>query len=208
MDETSGTIMYDALGVNNGVNTATVNAIGINGKCYHYDTNTDDSYVNYSASLVPTGAIFTVAMWVYLDELPSYNYYIAAFKTTDAYYWTHLFYFDTNAALHFNVYNSSHDLYESNTANSVVTTGQWYHVAGVVDGTNALKIYVNGAEVSTVHPAFSGTFAALDSRIQIFNSPTGTQGTLGYCDDFGYWNRALSDAEILILYGGKTYPFN
>lgn len=208
MDEVSGTVVNDVLGVNNGVTTATVNATGVFGKCFHFDTNTDDAYIPYSASMVPAGSTFTVSLWVKYDVLPVANDYLFTLKTTDAYYWTHILYVDVNGAVHFNVYNSSHTLYESYTANSAIAaTDTWYHLTAIVDGANPLQIYVGDSEVSTTHPTFSGTFAAFTSTVNIGANPSSTTGTLKYMDDVGIWNKAVSSDEVEDL-GDKTYPFN
>jgi Concanavalin A-like lectin/glucanases superfamily len=100
------------------------------------------------------------------------------------------------------------------------TTGTWYHVVMVFDGTqignaNRLKMYVNNVQYTLT---FTGTIPSVTTtstaKLGIGNDiyTAGNFGfTNGYIDEVGIWSRALSVAEINSLYNsgvGKTYPFS
>jgi hypothetical protein len=86
---------------------------------------------------------------------------------------------------------------------SFAWTGGWVHIAASCDSaTTTCKAYVNGVLVGT--ESITNSLYYLDT----LGSP------VGYCrsllDEWGVWNRALSDSDIASLYNGgagKTYPF-
>jgi hypothetical protein len=95
-----------------------------------------------------------------------------------------------------------------------LTNGDWYHLVGVYDKseiTKKLKIYVNGNEESSsngynedVSTDTTGlTFGVWkEENLNFFN---------GLLDEVGIWSRALSAAEVKVLYNnskGLAYPFS
>jgi len=83
---------------------------------------------------------------------------------------------------------------ESSTS---IQTGQWYHVLGVYDGIY-LKIYVNGVLENTEEYS-SGIFDS-DSHLEIGRIWNSTYNFNGKIHDVRVYNRALSNAEIKLLY--------
>ena len=74
----------------------------------------------------------------------------------------------------------------------------WHHVVSTASGTT-LKMYVDGLEVSSV-TLISWTNTGTDNfNIGSNNSGGGFFGQFEM-DDLGYWNRALSAAEVLAFY--------
>jgi hypothetical protein len=80
------------------------------------------------------------------------------------------------------------------TAAGTITTGQWYHVAVVFDGTqatnaNRLKLYINGVQKAL---AFSGTIPATTgtntSNLSFYRSDV---------DEVRIWSTAVSGSNIL-----------
>jgi hypothetical protein len=86
-----------------------------------------------------------------------------------------------------------------NTNGPVLSTGVWYHLVGVFDGSS-VKIYVNGILGDSI-PA-SGTTNTNPSSINIGRRElSGHQSWInGLIDDVLIYNRALSEAEIKALY--------
>src|SRR6185436_2698246 len=86
--------------------------------------------------------------------------------------------------------------------------GSWQHVAFIADGAT-MRVFRNGAQVASA--AYSGNLAAppmtaLGIGVKLNDAGT-TPDTAspgywqGKIDDLGLWNRALSSAEILAIYG-------
>ena len=94
----------------------------------------------------------------------------------------------------------------TSSTNEVVSTSglgvdQWHHVALTFDGTNSLKLYINGALDS------SGTGEVLTStgvsNFRIGNSAHGTGFLAGFIDQVFMFDRELTAAEIANIYNTK-----
>ena len=87
-----------------------------------------------------------------------------------------------------------------------VNTGIWYHFTGILKAYNDMELYINCNTVAAVYALGTNTFN--------IGYSTNTQGTLGRIDnntslparyyegsidEFSYWERALSAAEIYTL---------
>lgn len=207
-DETSGTSIVDALGVNNGSTTATVNQVGKDGKAIKFDGLGDYARVPYAATLSVTGLDnFSVSAWFYLDSISIANgQNIFCLKTNDANYWSVLLRIDANDAIIFYAKNSSATTYDANTANSVVTTGQWYNVIATLnDGT--MKIYLNGVDVTSAGDTFSGTMLPFNDYVYFgAGSSSSVSYIRGYIDEPALWDKTLSNDEITELQTG-FYPY-
>lgn len=95
-----------------------------------------------------------------------------------------------------------------------ITDGQWHHVAATYDSTAGLKnIYVDGALDATADAHGPGTpmgkvvvrygFIGIGSEATEFDGGTGpTWAFNGTMDEFVLFDRALSEAEIGLLFSG------
>jgi hypothetical protein len=91
-------------------------------------------------------------------------------------------------------------------------TGQWYHVAGVVDRTNGVsRLYVNGALTATSNPipwaelanAPAREFGTSTWKIGIANPSAGYEWQAdGMIDDVRFYDRVLTLAEIQAIHAG------
>jgi hypothetical protein len=86
-----------------------------------------------------------------------------------------------------------------------LTAGEWYHAVATYDGSN-MRLYLEKQEVGSV--AKTGTIDVSSSvSVWLGNNPgTSNQGFDGLMDDIRIYDRALTPAEITILYdnGGST----
>lgn len=100
---------------------------------------------------------------------------------------------------------SLHDTYGNGLGTSVsLSSGTWYHVAMVFDGTSTIYTYLNGSLVGT--PGISGTWSATaDTSNLTIAKGDGILGCSanyfdGTIDDVRIYNRALSATEVAQLY--------
>ena len=206
-DETSGTAIVGAVG-GNGTTTATVNQVGKDGKAIYFNGLGDYARVPYSASLSVTGLDnFSVSAWFYLDTISVANgQNIVCLKTNDANYWSVLLRIDANNSIIFYAKNSSATTYDANTANSVVTTGQWYNVIATLNN-GTMKIYLNGVDVTSAGDTFSGTMLPFNDYVYFgAGSSSSVSWIRGYMDEVGLWDKTLSGDEITELQNG-FYPY-
>lgn len=75
----------------------------------------------------------------------------------------------------------------------------WQHIALVWSSGSSMKLYVDGYEQAIFYS--NGTVSGTIANIQKFMIGRGTKGFywMGYMDDVRLYNRALSDAEVLLL---------
>ncbi|MHB8483878.1 MAG: LamG-like jellyroll fold domain-containing protein [Nitrospiria bacterium] len=108
-----------------------------------------------------------------------------------------------NKAFHSAYINSTQINVEGST---LVSTGNWYHIAGTYDNTNEV-VYLNGQ--ADGNNSVSGTDAIHWIRMCIGAFPSGADN--GSCDqgwangvinDVRIYNRPLSPAEIKVIYNG------
>ena len=95
--------------------------------------------------------------------------------------------------------------------NMTLNASAYYHVVGTYDGTNTIKLYVNGAPVATntlpsaFTPNTNGTFVpfTIGSR---GDGAAGNYGFGGNLDEVAYYTNTLSDADVLAHYQNGISP--
>ncbi|MFC1741787.1 LamG-like jellyroll fold domain-containing protein, partial [Nanoarchaeota archaeon] len=91
---------------------------------------------------------------------------------------------------------------------SVISTGAWYHVVGIVDYSNdMIYVYVNGAQVVSKSVGFTQERTnASDSLITAIGANDYTPQMLynGTVDDVKVFKRVLSAEQVLALYENRT----
>jgi hypothetical protein len=88
------------------------------------------------------------------------------------------------------------------SSNIQFSTGHWYHVAVVFDGSlsaeKRVSVYVNG-QLDKTAPETSATVTAYDSPVEVGDLPVGGQTFIGSIDEVAMWQRALSADEVMAL---------
>lgn len=191
-DEGTGTTALDSSGYNrNGtISGATVNQTGQVGKAYSFGGDGDN--VNLGNVFDYTIGNFSYAFWIKLNSLAAQT--VPLYKgryEVDGWYVN----VETNGITRIvtNILSSAVSL---SSGAGAITTGTWYHIVGVKNGSFS-KLYINGAE------AASGTLQNPTSASDDFLIGSYRAGALpvnGLVDDVRIWNRALSAAEAGDLY--------
>lgn len=175
---------------------------------------------NYSMSFdgvndyLTTGGIFsaldglqkmTLSLWMKpISGSPLYEYVVTVPRNTTAN--EHVFSFQhfENNYLSFSI-DARTTKYALGDINAI-SYGQWNHVACVLDGTlsgaDRMKIYINGADETTVTSI--GTFTALQNAsggIIIGEEPQLAYNPYkGLLDEVGIWNTALTSTQVQSIY--------
>lgn len=218
LDETSGTIVTDATGTQNGTRSAGV-GVSVSGKLGYANTfNTSNDYIAipYNTNISPKGSAFSISAWIKLDSLPSvvgHECYIFQQNVGVSPWSAHWIYVDdSDNRIIVGTRNSTNTVYYVRSTDALIV-GTWYHIVFINSGNGqALKLYVNGLDVSFMSDVFSGSvLEGLDT------SCFGTSYTFsdavfeGAIDSPAIWSRALTAGEVTTLYNsgnGRTYPFN
>jgi hypothetical protein len=84
---------------------------------------------------------------------------------------------------------------------TVLAAGQWYHVAGVIQGGTNMSLYVNGVDDGGTYSGSGGTmgYTTTSSKIGGGNGNAGTGFVNGTIDDVRVYKRVLSPGEVETL---------
>ena len=166
--------------------------------------NGSSSYINIpnSTSLQFNGGI-TFSTWLYASAFP---YPVAYWFSKGAdggtpYSWTSNVVAGTKKATVSIFDNNNQNCGASSTTSLLLNT--WIHVVHSFDGSFA-RTYVNGvleSSISCSYSTFSNSYALIFGRRHISGLPYFWNGKI---DDFGLWNRALTQEEVTALYTGTT----
>ena len=83
-----------------------------------------------------------------------------------------------------------------------LSASTWYHGAVVRDGSNGI-LYLDGDPESTNTLPVIPTVSSDDTSCNLMGRKIESEGTTGNMKEVGFWNRALSSAEITSLVGNK-----
>lgn len=200
-DETSGTTATDAENSNDlTITGCTVNQTGKLTKAYDFDGTND--YVSGTITNLPIGSTArSVNMWVYSHDVGNYidffTYGTAA----------------TNQLFHFRQNNDATIWFQDQgtTVNSTgtLTVNTWHMVTMTFDGTDTVKLYIDGSEDGS-SASFSSVNTGTTYGANIGRYPTGAEYWNGLIDEVSVWSRALSASDISDLYNsgsGLAHPF-
>lgn len=146
----------------------------------------------------PTTPAYTLSAWVYAEARPVW--------ASIAKNWFGFMHFglDSTGGQLSNYFGTSSGQPRA-IESQIFPTGSWQHVVCTVDGST-IKLFRNGA--LTASAAWSGTMFSplpVDMGIGVkLNGSVADTGAPGYwqgkIDEMGLWHRALSDAEVNLLY--------
>ena len=108
------------------------------------------------------------------------------------------------SALYADIGNGTTKFTYSNWSNSIITTlGVWHHFVWSIDVAGKWDIYLNNVRINGTETANIPNISYNLRYINKSAHPDSTWG--GQMDDFRIYNRALSVADVAMLYN-KTYP--
>lgn len=81
-----------------------------------------------------------------------------------------------------------------------IQSDTWYHFAGIFNGLDDMKAYVNGVEVSGSYTGTATSYFHSENSGTLGKSGNPSDLFQGSIDDFRIYKRALSPSEIQILY--------
>jgi len=206
--EQSGTVIYDKSGYGNdgtivrAANT-TWNSTGRYGGALTFINASGSStggYININDNIrFKTLQNFTLALWIYMNapdfsqpatmlfgkRVPSskcstYNSYELRIENTG----------------NISFVTCTNETGQSQAIGTVINNGIWYFVAGVYNSTNNI-VYVNGTKVATSTQSGSINYSTDTVKIGTVGGGQSFNGTI---DEVVFYNRTLSDQEIMDLY--------
>jgi glycerophosphoryl diester phosphodiesterase len=168
---------------------------------------------------IPTNAV-TVSLWVRLETLPSgiAEAYGGIFDSVQDCY---ALYLDRSGQeLKFKVSTRDGDAARPGISQAALTTNEWLHVVGTYRGSEGLvsgqaSVFLNGVPQDVHSGSDSSSAVGLTGTVKAGQiaalGRNGTQSVYpfsGGLDDLAVWSRALSEAEVKLLYqrgcGGES----
>ena len=194
---------------NNGTNHGATTTTGKLSSAYQFD-GTGNTYIEvpHSNSLNMTGAV-TVSAWIKADswQIEKHQGTIVGNDTWSDRTYGYVLRAGANGVLSFAVSTAGTSLWREATSSAFMTTGNWYHVVGVFNGSDTVSVYINGIQkgTSTVQ---AGPMSPSYMDLLIGKAPYGSDGNgrafTGAIDEVQIWNKALSGEEISTLYNSDT----
>jgi hypothetical protein len=206
-DEGSGTTAYDFSpnGLDGDLKNGPTYVTGKSGQALEFD-GSDDRVEHAHDSKFDFPGKMSVVAWVNanstINELP------IICKGTGAGGESFCLDIYNNKLRFFRRYNNGASVARAD-AGTTVSTGSWYHVAGVVDGSNVL-MYINGTKITGT--AYSGTYDTNSHAVTIGSRQQGSGAynfnMKGMIDEVGLFSDALSSSEVKDLYERGMLKYN
>lgn len=197
LNESTGTTAADARGSFPGTYTSgptlaqTGALFGDGAYSVDFDGTDDHVLIDYHASLNPSAV--TIAAWVRLDTIGATHTVVDTVNagSTAGYRLT----IDTAGRVRFGVAEAAG--YSEGTGTTVLTTGTWYHVAGVIVGGQRY-VYVNG--VVEAGPTADTYTANTTNPLRIGRNNASANPLNGRIQDVTLYNVQLTTAQLLAMY--------
>lgn len=201
----SGSTAEDAHSTNDGTISAgvTTGETGVIGDAFKF--NGTSSNVSFGTACRPTEGL-SISLWFNIADITSGGdqWFVGngVYSTNWCGYWVSI---NTTGNINFRLGTNTATLLDK-TYESGLDDGTWHHVACTWDGTNAY-IYVDN--VKSTATAYSSNIVYVSACHLRMGSNAYADGTFygGLLDEVAIFNRALTDAEVAVLYGESPYPF-
>jgi len=192
-----------------------------------FDTSTDYLHKQSPSGLDASNNEFSVSLWAKYDVMPStlgHSCVLIRFQSNQGpgnnspvvyFNSTYNANADFIAAYTYNQDGSTYIAYTNYGSSSILTTNQWFHIVYTYTNDSSRGIfYLNGQyakHADNNREFINPTLVQPNRYITVGNSYNGARyGFRGTIDEIGYWNRALTPAEVSLLYNngnGLAYPF-
>ncbi len=176
-----------------------------NGADFELGSSNFLSIANASCANLEIAQNKTYMCWIKPESIPGTNMYVMAKSDASI---TSLTGLRINATTGVPTFISSGLTPNELAADSGLSAGTWYFLAGVHDYTNSLlKIWVNGTKKQV---SVSGTSTDTNGDFAIGRLGAYAGATVyyfdGIVDDAAVFNRALTDAEVTAIYSDTATP--
>jgi len=152
-----------------------------------------------------TDSPFSISAWIKMDSTSGFRIFNKYSGSINEYQ------FGTGGAQKLQMYifdNTSSFKYRARVYNTILNTGQWYHVATTysgVGGSNAqdgIKIYVNGVRVDDSSVS-GGAYVAMGNKTTpVYIGKLDSSYANGNIDEVSLFNSELSASDITDIYNG------
>ncbi len=168
---------------------------------YVFDFDGTDDYIDFiNGSTMARGQEISYSVWANLD---SFGGEIIGNKNSSN-LGTGLNFAAGN--LIFQLGDGSNDSWNNSriTLGNYVNTGEWFHIIGTFDGTNA-KIYINGVERNNWTPTQPFTISGWNNNFQIGKRADQVSSFMnGRLSNVAFWNSGLTLSQVTTIYNNGS----
>ena len=159
-------------------------------------TLTGSQYGSTSSTVLTTTKAFSVSAWIKWNGTASTNVILSQDGSTSS-----VFSLQVTSAGYVAFYGGT----TSATYSTAITSGTWYHVAGVYTG-NQLKLFLNGTQVAVT--TYSAMAASTGNLIVGAGKASSARANYfyGQIDDAKVYQGMLSNSAVYALYAGGVLP--
>lgn len=189
------------------VNTPTTGAVGLLGEAIDFERGSSE-YIDFGNNMNLSGE-FSFSVWFKIEAFVSSLFLVSKGNQGTGVGGVYYMFTDTTQKLRFGMYSAAEGWDTiSGTTNLGVET--WYHGVVTRNSSNLVTLYLDGDSENTM----SAPHAMSNSR-DVYIGAGDNNGSPynfwdGEIDEFGYWSRCLTSAEVTELYNsgsGLAYPF-
>jgi hypothetical protein len=149
-----------------------------------------------------TDSPFSISAWVKSDNWNKFRVVAKGNTTTDAEF---IFGGDGASKLALYMFDAAHAVNIGRSYNTILNTGQWYHVGVTYDGSGVntgIELYVDGVKLTSVTNQGSGSYTAMHNttgELSIGRSYIPDYGS-GLIDEVAIFSSELSEADMTAIY--------
>lgn len=213
-DETSGSILYDKYGTDNGIinGTVTYNQPGIVSDSIYF--NASSEYISFNKKLISSYP-FSVSCWVNITQFISNQLPLFSSNAYLDKYYGFTFGFHSNmVSISFGDGQcAGEQCRKSHYYNYTINLNEWYHIVVTSSGFNAdnNKFYINGQPVIYSYTDGTGTYINWNGGYTYFlrhNALLNSNWSDSKANQMSLWNKVLTTDEISMLYNsGNGLPY-
>ncbi len=149
-----------------------------------------------------TDSPFSISAWVKSDNWNKFRIATKGNSSSDAEF---IFGGDGASKLALYLFDAAHSVNIGRSYNTILNTGQWYHVGVTYDGSGVntgIELYVDGVKLTSVTNQGSGSYTAMHNttgELSIGRSYIPDYGS-GLIDEVAIFSSELSEADMTAIY--------
>lgn len=185
----NGTTPYATAKLNNGFDFGAANST---------------KWFSNTATRIYAGGAFTYSFWINVRTAPSLATTNTLFVANDGTTFNFAFMEYRNNAGTLQVAQGKSRFGVANdevVTTKTLTIGTFYHLCCTYDGTT-ITSYIDSVSQGTVGSSGNGV-GGLANEVSVGRYLSGTNYTMAYVDEIGFWNRALNQTEVWQLYNSS-----
>ena len=157
----------------------------------------------------------TISAWIYMEDNMEQARIFTNNDHISSYYGVYFGTFEGKATISFTDGNGSGPQFRrTGLGTKVISSKEWHHIVGVIEGYSSIKLYVDGISDPVNYSGSGQNTTAYtqtdDGKIGSWDKSTSTSEQFwnGALDDLKMWGRALGEDEVAALFNDEATVIN